>query len=107
MDKPAGKLRLNKILEKLWVHILADFIIKLPLAQYYDLILVIYNYFSKITHFVVTMEKTLVEKLARLFRNYVWKLYEFPESIISDQRLQFAAGLWESWTKYWELKQNY
>jgi len=34
-----------------------------------------------------------VEGLARLFRDYVWKLHGLPESVISDRRLQFAAGL--------------
>jgi len=44
-------------------------------------------------HFILTIEKTLAEGLARLFRDNVWKLHGLPESIISDQGLQFAAGL--------------
>ena len=44
-------------------------------------------------HFIPTIEKTLAEGLARLFRDNVWKLHGLPESIISDQGLQFAAGL--------------
>jgi len=39
------------------------------------------------------MEKTLAEGLARLFRDYVWKLHGLPESIVSDRGAQFAAGL--------------
>jgi len=39
------------------------------------------------------MEKTSAEGLARLFRNNVWKIHGLPESIISDQGPQFAAGL--------------
>jgi len=31
-EQPAGKLMLNSIPEKPWIHILADFITKLPLA---------------------------------------------------------------------------
>jgi len=61
----------NLILEKLWAHILVDFITKLPLAQGYDLILVIVNRLTKMVHFVPTTEKTLVEGLARLFRDNV------------------------------------
>jgi len=34
-----------------------------------------------------------VEGLAKLFRNNIWKLYGLPESVISNRRLQFAAGL--------------
>jgi len=40
-----------------------------------------------------TTEKTSAEGLARLFRHNVWKLHGLPESIISDQGLQFTAGL--------------
>jgi len=44
-------------------------------------------------HFIPTIEKTLAEGLARLFRDNVWKLHGLPESIISDRGPQFAAGL--------------
>jgi len=46
---------------------LADFITKLPLAQGYDAILVVCNCFSKMAHFIATMEKTSAEGLAKLF----------------------------------------
>ena len=39
-EQLAGKLMLNLIPEKPWMHILADFITKLPLAQGYNLILI-------------------------------------------------------------------
>jgi len=40
-EQPAGKLMPNSIPEKPWMHILADFITKLPIVQEYDLILVV------------------------------------------------------------------
>ena len=46
---------------------MADFITKLPLAQEYNTVLVVCDYFSKMAHFIATMEKTLAEELARLF----------------------------------------
>jgi len=42
-EPPAGKLMPNTVLDKPWVHIIADFIVKLPLARGYDSILVVYN----------------------------------------------------------------
>ena len=83
----------NLIPEKSWTHILADFITKLPLAQGYDLILVVVDRLTKMVHFIPTIERTSAEGLARLFRDNVWKLHGLPESIISDRRPQFAAGL--------------
>jgi len=53
------------------MHILADFIIKLPLAQGYDSILVVVNKLTKIVYFIPTTKKTLAEGLARLFRDNV------------------------------------
>ena len=70
-EAPAGKLMPNAILEKLWSHISADFITKLPLAQEYDAILVVYDHFSKMAHFIATTEKTLAEGLAKLFRDHI------------------------------------
>jgi len=51
----ARKLRLNAEPEKLW----------------YDSILVVYNRFSKISHFIVTTEKITAEGLVRLFSDNV------------------------------------
>jgi len=84
---------LNLIPEKAWTHISADFITKLPLAQGYDSVLVVVDWFTKMAHFVPTTEKTTAEGLARLFRDSVWWLHGLPESIISDRGPQFAAGL--------------
>ena len=83
----------NSILEKPWMHISADFITKLPLAQEYDSILVVVDRLTKIVHFIPTTEKTTAEGLAQLFRDNVWKLHRLPKSIISDRGPQFAAGL--------------
>ena len=59
----------NLIPEKPWTHILVDFIIKLLLAQRYNLILVVVNRLTKIVYFIPTIEKILAEGLARLFKD--------------------------------------
>jgi len=89
----AGKLIPNSILEKPWIHISADFIVKLPLAQGYDAILVVCDHLTKMAYFIPTTEKTLAVGLARLFRDNIWKLHGLLESIISDRGAQFAAGM--------------
>jgi len=75
------------------MHISADFITKLPLAQGYNSILVVVDRLTKMVYFVPTIEKTSVEGLARLFKDNVWKLHGLPESIISNRGPQFVAGL--------------
>jgi len=93
VERPAGKLRPNEVPERLWQHISVDFITKLPMSKGHDLILVVCDRFSKMSHFVATTEKTTVEGLARLFRDNVWKLHGLLESVVSDREPQFTAGL--------------
>jgi len=84
VEMPVGKLRPNEVPERPWQYILVDFITKLLVSKGYDLILVVCDRFSKMSHFVVTTEKMMAEGLAKLFRDNMWKLYGLPE---------FAAGL--------------
>jgi len=93
VEEPAGKLKLSEVPEKPWTHLIVDFIMKLPVVAGKDAILVVCDRLSKMTHFVATTEGTSAEGLARLFRDNVWKLHGLPESVISDQGLQFAAEL--------------
>jgi len=86
------------------MHILADFITKLPLAQGYDSILVVVNRLTKMVHFIPTTEKTSAEGLARLFKDNVWKLHGLPKSIILDQGPQFTAGLIKELNQMLEIK---
>jgi len=51
-----------------------------------------------------TTEKTLVKGLIRLFRDYVWKLHDLPESIISDRGMQFAAGIMRELNELLEIQ---
>jgi len=103
-EQLAGKLMPNYIPEKPWAYISADFITKLPLAQGYNSILVVVDRLTKMVHFIPTTEKTLVEGLARLFRDNVWKLHGLPESIISDREQQLMGGLMRELNKILGIK---
>jgi len=92
-DELAEKLKLNKVPEKPWTHLTVDFITKLLVVAGKDVILVVCNRLSKMSHFVATTEATLAEGLARLFRDNIWKLHGLPESIVSDKEPQFVAEL--------------
>ena len=62
-----------------------DFIMKLPVVAGKDVILVVYDRLSKMTHFVATIEGMSVEELARLFQDNIWKLYGLLESVVLDR----------------------
>jgi len=68
-EAPVGKLMTNEIPEKIWMHLMVDFITKLSLVVGKDMILVVCDRLSKMAHFVATTEGILAEGLVRLFRN--------------------------------------
>ena len=92
IEELAGKLKLSEI-EKLWIHLMVDFITKLLVVAGKDVILVVYDRLSKMIHFVVATEGMSVEGLARLFRDNMWKLHGLLESVVLDRGPQFAAEL--------------
>ena len=68
-EEVVGKLKLREVPEKLWTHLIVDFIMKLSIVVEKDMILVVCDKLSKMIYFVVIMEETSAEELARLFRN--------------------------------------
>ncbi len=66
---------------------------KLLVVARKDVILVVCNRLSKITHFVATIEGISVKGLARLFRDNIWKLHRLLKSIVLDRGPQFAAKI--------------
>ena len=93
MEEMAGKLKLSEVLEKPWLYLTVDFITKLLVVAGKDVILVVCDQLSKMTHFIATMEGTSMEGLARLFHDNMWKLHRLPKSVVSDRGPQFAAKL--------------
>ena len=104
MEEVVGKLKLSEVLEKLWTHLMVDFIMKLLVVAGKDAILVVCNRLSKMMHFMATTEGTSAEGLARLFRDNVWKLHGLPESVVLNRGPQFAAELTKKLNKILEIE---
>jgi len=66
-----GKLIVNKVLEKLWMYLIVDFIMKLLLVIGKNAILVVCDKLFNMVHFVATTKEMSVEGLARLLRNNI------------------------------------
>ena len=103
-ETPTRKLMTNEILEKVQMHLIVNFITKLLIVVEKNTVLVIYNRLLKMVHFVATIEKTLVKKLAKLFRNNIWKLHRLLERIILDRGLQFAVKLTKKLNKMLKIE---
>ena len=98
------KLMMNEVPKKAWMHLIVDFITKLPLVAGKDTILVVCNKLSKMVYFVATINEILVEDLARLFRNNVQKLHKLLKSVINDRGPQFVVELTKELNKILEIE---
>ena len=87
IEVPVGKLIANKVPERPYIHLMVDFITKLPLVAEKNIILIVYNRLFKIAHFVTTIEGISAKGLVRLFRDNIWKLHRLLKSVILDGRL--------------------
>ena len=103
-ETPVEKLKLSEILEKLWIYITVDFIMKLLLVAGKDVILVVCDRLSKMVHFVITTEETIAERLGRLFRDNMWKLHRLPKSVVSDREPWFTVELMKELKKMLEIE---
>ena len=100
----AEKLMINKISEKMWTHLIGDFITKLLLVAKKNVILIVCNQLLKMAYFVTITKGTLTEGLARLFRDNMQKLHGLLESMISDRGPQFVVQLIMELNKILEIE---
>ena len=96
--------KLSEVPEKLWMHLIVDFITKLPLVAEKDVILVVCDRLFKIMYFVAIIKETLAEGLIWLFMDNMWKLHGLSESVISDRRPQFVVELMKELNKMLEIE---
>lgn len=68
-----------------------DLIVKLPISNGFDSILVVVDRFSKTSHFIPCREAMSAPELAELYVHNVWKLHGTPKSVISDRGTTFGS----------------
>ena len=76
---------------KPWEEINYDFIVKLPLSNGFDSILVVVDRFSRQAHFIPCLESTNAEELAEIFVRDIWKHHGLPKKTISDRGSTFNS----------------
>ena len=81
-----------------WRSISMDCIGPLPKSHGYDLILVIVDRLTKMIHFAPTYSTMSSKDLQILFRDWVFRLHGFPDSIVTDRGTIFTSKFWESFT---------
>src|SRR4051812_7027757 len=82
--QPYGMLQLLPVLSGPWQSILMDFITDLPPCKGYDSILVVFDYFTKMSYFIPYNKDIMAKRTAELILQQVICLYGLPREIISD-----------------------
>lgn len=77
-----------------WSSLSMDFIVKLPLSQGFDSILVVVDRLTKMAHFIACQEATDAEGLAELFLRHIFRIHGLPKDIVSDRGPSFQSKFW-------------
>jgi hypothetical protein len=89
-----------------WEDISADPISPLLESKGHNAILAIIDRFSKMIRLIPTTMEITALRLAKLYRDNIWKMHGLPHRITSDRGLQFAAELMKSLCAMLGTKQN-
>jgi len=76
--KKVGELYLLETPERPWQEISIDIIRPLPKSNDKDTIVVIVDQFTKIIRLKATTMTVLLEDIAKIYRNEIWKIYGVP-----------------------------
>ncbi|EUC53577.1 Transposon Tf2-1 polyprotein, putative [Rhizoctonia solani AG-3 Rhs1AP] len=92
--RPYGLLRPLEVPSRPWKSISMDFIVKLPSSHGCDTIWVVVDRFTKMAHFVATVETIKAPDLARLFLQHIFRAHGLPDTMISDRGSIFVSQFW-------------
>jgi len=104
--KPYGELRPLQISEQPWKSISMDFIVKLPLSNGYDSILVVVDRMTKMSHFIPCREKMTAAELVVLMQQHIFSIHGLPTDIVSDRGSLFVSAFWKAFLASMGVKSN-
>jgi hypothetical protein len=97
-DKYSELLNSLSISDRSWMNIIMNFVIELFKSKSFNVILMIINRLTKMHHYiscVAEKDETTAEKTTRFLINYVWKLHELSNIILSNRKSQFTFSIWK------------
>jgi hypothetical protein len=74
-----------------WQTVSVDFIMELPQAHSFNVIMVTVDTLGKRTHFLLMHTMITAVGAAQLCLHHVWKLHGLPDNMVSDRGLQFIV----------------
>jgi len=95
--KPYGLLQPLPIAAGPWKSISMDFIVKLPISNGFDSILVVVDRLTKMAHFIACNESMDARELVELVRRHVFRYHGLPDDIVSDRGVTFVSIFWRAY----------
>ena len=89
--QPFGLLQPVQTPQRPWAHISINFITDLSISNGFDSILVIVDYFTKMSHFLPTHKTCTSSQLEELFIPNIFRLHGIPDKIVSDRGPKLVA----------------
>ena len=87
-----------------------DFIMGLPPSRYlgrvYNTILVVINYYTKVSRYIPYLKTTSSEELADLFIQNWTKDFGVPAGIVTDRGSVFTSAFWKSFCYKLSIKRR-
>ena len=93
---PQGKLIPSPIPDRPWSTIGVDFVVKLPLSEVFDSVMVVVDHYSKAAHFIPARETWKADEMADAFVRFIFWLHGLPDTIVSDRGTVFMSKFWTS-----------
>ncbi|KAL5565844.1 hypothetical protein UlMin_029008 [Ulmus minor] len=99
-QRPGGQLQSLPIPEWKWDHITMDFVTDLPKTPSgYDAIWVVVDRLTKSAHFIPIKVTYKLDKLNKLYVDWIVRLHGVPITIVSDRDPRFTSRFWKSLQK--------
>lgn len=93
---PQGSLVPLPVPSRPWSTVGVDFIVKLPLSNDFDSIMVVVDHFSKASHFIRAKETWSTMQMADAFVDNIFRLHGLPDKIVSDRGTVFVSNFWKA-----------
>lgn len=93
---PQGSLVPLPVPSRPWSTVGVDFIVKLPVSDGFDSIMVVVDHFSKASHFIRAKETWSTMQMADSFVDSIFRLHGLPDKIVSDRGTVFVSNFWKA-----------
>lgn len=92
--KPYGMLAPLPISSQPWSSVSMDFIVKLPISNGHDSIMVVVCRTTKQVHFIACSESIDASGVADLYMTHIFRLHGLPTDFVSDRGTHFGSKFW-------------